>query len=246
MICDVEPLTSRVELTSPTVGVVKRLGADEGVVLKVGEVVCDIETDSGDVAETENTREVEVKSSPETTASISEPLKRTTTQPTSEEHSLDESPSDESLHQSRDDLLDTAPGAQFSGEAAMLPSPPPFSPSPLTPASSAREERRESRPWSELRKIVKASPAVRTLAARMGVELTDVRGSGEGGRVLRDDITSHADTSASVSHGEVVREAAVRGLKRDEIPVTTRVEFGRTRKVMYRAMGDMGSVPHFG
>ena len=226
-------------MTSPTIGVVKRLGAAEGVVLKVGEVVCDIETESGESEEkAEITNETEVQ---EETIAPSKP--RTTPK-------IEESKEDQSLHQSRDDLLDTSGGAQFSGEAAMLPSPPPASTSSQISSAEpvAREERREKQPWSELRKIVKASPAVRTLAARMGIELVDVKGSGEGGRVLRDDLTSHSAPASHLSSGGS-RAGEVMHLEsrdRGEIPEVTRVEFGRTRKVMYRAMGDMGSVPHFG
>jgi pyruvate/2-oxoglutarate dehydrogenase complex dihydrolipoamide acyltransferase (E2) component len=151
---------TRVELTSPTIGVVKRLGAAEGVVLKVGEVVCDIETESGESEEVpESTKESEV----EKTSTIPTQAQAQVT-PSKEEDTKE----DESLHQSRDDLLDTSGGAQFSGEAAMLPSPPPASiPSHSSTSQVTREERREKQPWSELRKIVKASPAVRTLAARM-------------------------------------------------------------------------------
>jgi len=224
----------RVELTSPTIGVVKRLGAAEGVVLKVGEVVCDIETDSGEVEEITKVEETpQVESTPPPSEPEPEPA------PTP----IVESSRDDSLHQSRDALLDSTGGAQFSGEAAMLPSPPPsprLSPSTSHPVSVP--DRVEKMPWSELRKIVKASPAVRTLAARMGIELVDVKGSGEGGRVLRDDLTSHSGHSGS-DRGEVVGTSLG---DRREVPEATRVEFGRTRKVMYRAMGDMGSVPHFG
>lgn len=208
------------------------------MVLKVGEVVCDIETVSG-----ESEEKAEVTNEPEPQEEKAAPSKPESTPKT------EESKEDESLHQSRDDLLDTSGGAQFSGEAAMLPSPPPASTpshSSVTPVS--REERREKQPWSELRKIVKASPAVRTLAARMGIELVDVEGSGEGGRVLRDDLTSHSAPASHLSSGGS-RAGEVMELEsrdRGEIPEVTRVEFGRTRKVMYRAMGDMGSVPHFG
>jgi 2-oxoisovalerate dehydrogenase E2 component (dihydrolipoyl transacylase) len=220
-------------LTSPTIGVVKRLGAAEGVVLKVGEVVCDIETESGESEEVSGiTKEPEVEktSTTHTQAQVT---------PSKEEDTKE----DESLHRSRDDILDNSGGAQFSGEAAMLPSPPPAS---IPSHYVAKEERREKQPWSELRKIVKASPAVRTLAARMGIELVDVKGSGEGGRVLRDDLTSHS-ASTSQSHDSGSRNQVEMGARdRAGIPEVTRVEFGRTRKVMYRAMGDMGQVPHFG
>jgi 2-oxoisovalerate dehydrogenase E2 component (dihydrolipoyl transacylase) len=221
-------------LTSPTIGVVKRLGAAEGVVLKVGEVVCDIETEGESEEVSENTKEPEV-----------ERTSTTHTQAQVTPSKGEDTKEDESLHQSRDDILDKSGGAQFSGEAAMLPSPPPAS---IPSHHVAKEERREKQPWSELRKIVKASPAVRTLAARMGIELVDVKGSGEGGRVLRDDLTSHS-ASTFHSHNSGSRDGdatEMGGRDRAEIPEVTRVEFGRTRKVMYRAMGDMGQVPHFG
>jgi 2-oxoisovalerate dehydrogenase E2 component (dihydrolipoyl transacylase) len=222
---------TRVELTSPTIGVVKRLGAAEGVVLKVGEVVCDIETEGESEEVSENPKEPD--------AEKPEPTSKPEPTPVKEEDTKE----DESLHQSRDDILDNSGGAQFSGEAAMLPSPPP---APTHSHHVPREERREKQPWSELRKIVKASPAVRTLAARMGIELVDVKGSGEGGRVLRDDLTSHSASASHFEGSESRNEVEMGARDRGEIPEVTRVEFGRTRKVMYRAMGDMGQVPHFG
>jgi pyruvate/2-oxoglutarate dehydrogenase complex dihydrolipoamide acyltransferase (E2) component len=216
---------------------VKRLGASEGVVLKVGEVVCDIETEAG---EAEAEEKQEDTANEETVHKVEKPETSAPSPPMPEPTLIIE---DESLHNSRDDLLDTTGGAQFSGEAAMLPSPPPARPSHSHSHShTITQERRETKPWNELRKIVKASPAVRTLAARMGIDLMDIKGSGEGGRVLRDDITSHI-TGSSLS---VDVDGQAPPGARDEVPTTTRVEFGRTRKVMYRAMGDMGSVPHFG
>jgi 2-oxoisovalerate dehydrogenase E2 component (dihydrolipoyl transacylase) len=236
---------------------VKRLGAEEGVVVKVGEVICDIETEGEGEVEGESERQ-EVQPEPEAvqvqvdeparvngmTESPSTPANTDTASshtPSASSSRVDED--DLSLHQSRDPILDSSQGAQFSGEAAMLPSPPP---SRSTPTHTPLDQitRRKEQPWSELRKIVKASPAIRTLAARMGIELAGVKGSGEGGRVLRDDLLA-------CESGTGVDSAGVGGGKMEEsdrnlIPTTTRVEFGRTRKVMYRALGDMGHVPHFG
>jgi 2-oxoisovalerate dehydrogenase E2 component (dihydrolipoyl transacylase) len=239
-------------LTSPTVGVVKRLGAEEGIVVKVGEVICDIETEGEGEVEGGSERQ-EVEPEPEAVeVELDEPAHMNgKTESASTPHDIDaDTPpprsstneDDLSLHQSRDPLLDNSQGAQFSGEAAMLPSPPP---SRSTPSHTPMDRiKRTEQPWSELRKIVKASPAIRTLAARMGIELAGVKGSGEGGRVLRDDLLAFESGSgsgvASVSVGKM--EESDRYL----IPTTTRVEFGRTRKVMYRALGDMGKVPHFG
>jgi len=235
------------------VGIVKRLGAEEGVVVKVGEIICDIET--------ETEAGVEVQSEGQDSKSESEAVQveqpASKTQPIEPTHSIPiESPpqsqsqtvdEDESLHQSRDSILDTqTQGAQFSGEAAMLPSPPPRS-SQSQDSIGETVKRREAQPWSELRKIVKASPAIRTLAARMGIELAGVKGSGEGGRVLREDLLAFdSSTSTSTSTGSNGQAGHLDGGDRSSIPTSTRVEFGRTRKVMYRAMGDMGNVPHFG
>lgn len=171
---------------------------------------------------------------------------------------------DTHLTSARDSSMDLSGGGRFSGEASIIPSAPQASfPSSSDHASvPARESRMDTGP----RKIVKASPAVRTLAARLGVPLESVRGTGEGGRVTRDDVQAKADGTVgmvmrfrgslgiedgaiSARQGAEVSQPSGAGLSnspRDAVPEKTRVEFGRTRKVMWRAMGDMGSVPHFG
>lgn len=104
--------------------------------------------------------------------------------------------------------------------------------------------------------IVKASPAVRVMAARLGVKLEEVRGTGPDGRVTQQDVQnsvprpSSSSTSAqgpaqSSSPAPTTQHLAV-SPERSKIPELTKVEFGRTRKVMYRAMGDQAHVPHFG
>ena len=253
------------ELTSPVIGVVKRLGADEGVVVKVGELICDIETDSVSADEetshqapaestnapSENdhsasTREDSIESR-EGKADASTERHDPTPAPARETRESDHELEDSSLFASRDSTMDMAnSGAQFSGEAAMLPSaPPPRRPHHHDTSSQAVPERKEGKSWGELKRIVKASPAVRTLAARMDVDLSQVRGTGDGGRVTGDDIRQHAaGTSSGLGSGGV--RPPVKEMARESVDKSTRVDFGRTRKVMYRAMGDMGQVPHFG
>lgn len=269
------PLTGyRVELTSPVIGVVKRLGADEGLVVKVGELICDIETESvpadeepsyrppgentnppaEDEHQSSNTRdEVESrKAKTESQQDSSYSLGHSLQNEGQEKRQQDEnSNSDSSLFASRDTTLDMAnSGAQFSGEAAMLPSaPPPRRPHHHdTSSQQSVPERKEGKSWGELKRIVKASPAVRTLAARMDVDLGSVRGTGDGGRVTGDDVRLHAGTGTGTSSGSgsVGGRQTVKETARESVEKSTRVEFGRTRKVMYRAMGDMGQVPHFG
>jgi pyruvate dehydrogenase E2 component (dihydrolipoamide acetyltransferase) len=61
---------------------------------------------------------------------------------------------------------------------------------------------------------VKAMPPVRKLARELGVDITAIQGSGPGGRVLRQDVETHAGTAApSVSTGGERREP-LRGVRR--------------------------------
>lgn len=296
----------RVELTSPTAGVVKRLGADEGAVVKVGQLICDIEVEGSEEESTgldsggpsgegahhaEETQSVERQSreaesnieqseSPSVTLArhVTETLERqaesgsapttpaanasahTTSASASAPDENDEHDYDESLFRPRDSS-DLAGGAQFTGEGGVIPSAPsapsssrPAATQPLYNSPVVQRDTPNSASSSRGKKeIVKASPAVRTLAARLGVDLAAIRGTGEGGRVTKEDVEGFA--AAAVGHDEPehgviggsgsASQTAMPGWREKE-PTSTRVEFGRTRKVMYRAMGDMGSVPHFG
>lgn len=164
-----------------------------------------------------------------------------------EETSYETSELEHSLLQSQDSAMESAGGGRFSGEGAILPSAP-RAHHPLAPEEIVQ---RMARTVSDgERKIAKASPAVRTLAAKLGVRLEDVRPTGEAGRVTRDDVRAASEGGAAVGPGKPAESETAaserRQAPRDAVPEITRVEFGRTRKVMYRAMGDMGSVPHFG
>ena len=47
---------------------------------------------------------------------------------------------------------------------------------------------------------VLATPAVRRVAREWGVSLSDIRGSGEGGRVLKEDILRYVEAVKGESH----------------------------------------------
>lgn len=153
-----------------------------------------------------------------------------------------------SLLLSRDEGMESSGGGAFAGEAGIVrghePKPVEIDTKPLPPRRQGREGRRE---------IVKTSPAVRTLAARLGVDLDSVKPTGEGGRVTQIDVQSAAARSNIVPSSKGGKkdenrsaEKMVYPAERNKIPEVTKVDFGRTRKVMYRAMGDMAQVPHFG
>ncbi|MEA2498322.1 MAG: hypothetical protein QOH26_727, partial [Actinomycetota bacterium] len=99
-----------------------------------------------------------------------------------------------------------APAAASAGPRAVAPPPPPIRPiAPMPQPDIAMEVR------------VKAMPPVRKLARSLGVELGSIRGSGPGGRVLREDVELYAangrnrDQTPSRSGG---RREALRGVRR--------------------------------
>lgn len=112
-------------------------------------------------------------------------------------------------------------------------------------------------PSTAARTIIKTSPAIRTLAAKHSIDLSSITPTGEGGRITKDDIENVISAEGGVGSEYKSGSAKVEpeitlaksgpqttALKKEED--VTRVEFGRTRKVMYRAMSGMGNVPHFG
>ncbi|WVQ72270.1 hypothetical protein IAR50_001819 [Cryptococcus sp. DSM 104548] len=270
---EVQSDKSVVELTSHATGKVTSIKGEIGQMVKVGQTLCVIETDEaaeevpddepsppqGQVGEAANQAEQKQESGKEYIKShespavaqaedlseqferASEPHPSSSSSPSPEasrpprKHSLDDTPalsSHEHLFKDQDAAMDASGPAQLSGEASILPSAP-------RPAASPTQDRpipdRQARS-EETKKIVKASPAVRTLAAKVEVELDGVKATGEGGRVTREDVQAAVVSAAS----------QVGGTMQVDEGETTRVEFGRTRKVMWKALGEQAKVPHFG
>ena len=246
----------RAELTSPTSGKVAKLVASEGQTVRVGQTLCEIHTDGdesvGELAERQDEVNpvadgataqpyLQVDSDPsEATAS---PAVQEAEQATEKlEKSAESNRGDEHLLRSRDAALDSASDSLFSGEATLLPSAPRRR-HPLDTESAPVVDRAEAGP-SQTKKLVKASPAVRTLAMKLGVELSGVQATGEGGRVTKEDVQGAVSSSGApkASRTETSRTYG----RRETAAAVTRVEFGRTRRVMWKALGEQGSVPHFG
>ena len=148
-----------------------------------------------------------------------------------------------------DESSEYAGGAKFTGEASILPS----APEPTISSSSTQPvvPRRETTATNE-RKISLSSPAVRALARRLDVDLEDVHGSGEKGRIRKEDVEASAAAQSGISASGRLSGITSRTMlslsaaERSKEPELNRVEFGRTRKVMWKALGAQGSVPHFG
>lgn len=290
--------TKRVELTSHAKGIVRDIKTDPGHMVKVGTVLCVIETDepSENAAEDDlqappqldnaqdsvgdNTKsptlgvqpqklsgQDEIRAHESATVAqaedLSEELERAserespppTPSASRRKHPLTDADKDEddrfseteTLFRAHDASMDASGPTKLSGEAAILPSASRREPEQYTVPVP---ERRFQPVGDRERAVIKAAPAVRTLALRLGIDLSQVTPSGEGGRVVREDVLSASNTTAGVEN----QSAQVKGYNtqatsnKSEVieQETTRVEFGRTRKVMFKALSEQAKIPHFG
>ncbi len=88
-----------------------------------------------------------------------------------------------------------------------------------------------------------ASPLVRRIARQYGIDLSGVRGTGPGGRIIRRDIMSLVDGATN----EAVLESAEQALViTDERRGSESVALSSTRRVIARRLGESArTIPHF-
>jgi 2-oxoisovalerate dehydrogenase E2 component (dihydrolipoyl transacylase) len=113
-------------------------------------------------------------------------------------------------------------------------------PAPSTPVQPINEAppvaQVEEKPKSTGR--VMASPATRRRAREAGVELTEVQGSGPGGRILREDFDSFVEQRTA--RPQKARSTANAGAEIEEIPV-----IGIRRVIAQRMTQTVQTIPHF-
>jgi len=93
-----------------------------------------------------------------------------------------------------------------------------------------------------------AGPAVRRLARELGVELSAVRGSGPGGRIIREDVVAAVRQSAGQSRpgtGAMAGRSRERGGERDDWGPIRREQMSRMRKTIAANMvRSVTTIPH--
>jgi pyruvate/2-oxoglutarate dehydrogenase complex dihydrolipoamide acyltransferase (E2) component len=92
------------------------------------------------------------------------------------------------------EVAGAAPEAQHSAEAAAPSTPAEAGPSTAAAQATAEETVTEATAEGADRPRLRLSPAVRRLAEEHDIDPTRLRGSGEGGRVTRDDVLAFLDT----------------------------------------------------
>ncbi|MEO1332924.1 MAG: dihydrolipoamide acetyltransferase family protein [Myxococcota bacterium] len=100
---------------------------------------------------------------------------------------------------------DSAPASEANGSAAAEPAPAPAPapsspPASTTPAASSSAPR-EAKESSDASKSVKSSPVVRKIAAEHDVDISQIEGSGIGGRVTKQDILAFIDNGGASGGG---------------------------------------------
>tara|TARA_B100000927_G_scaffold51597_1_gene38527 strand:+ start:21262 stop:22545 length:1284 start_codon:yes stop_codon:yes gene_type:complete len=88
-------------------------------------------------------------------------------------------------------------------------------------------------------KRIKASPVARKLAAELGVDLSRIRGSGTGGRIVKEDV-EYAPSGGSGSGSDLGLLPSTVGLTNDNTPLT-----GMRRVIAQRLLESKTTVPHF-
>ena len=87
----------------------------------------------------------------------------------------------------------------------------------------------------------KASPVARRIAREKGVDLSDVTGTGPGGRITREDVLALATTG--ISSTAKITSSTIAGVQTD---TSGRVDLSRMRQTIARStIQSKGGIPHF-
>ena len=140
-----------------------------------------------------------------------------------------------------------------SAEPAEAAETPVVSAAPPTPAPQPRAATSGPTPWPQLgvQRVgadgrspadVPAAPSVRALAREIGVEITEVQGTGPAGRVTRDDVKRHARERSRVPSGSGIAQPPLPDFSKWG-PIE-REGMSAIRRATARNMGYAWSVPH--
>jgi pyruvate dehydrogenase E2 component (dihydrolipoamide acetyltransferase) len=108
----------------------------------------------------------------------------------------------------------------------------------------APQQRPEPKEQESAEPRVKVSPVARRIAAELGVDLSNVKGTGPEGRVIETDVRAAAKSlRASVDRGAKAETKASPAVKAGE---SARIQLSGMRKVIaQRLVESLGPVPHF-
>lgn len=220
------------EVPSPYAGKVTEVLAKKGDTIAIDQVIIRVDTDAsaGDDAgsarsETQATKASRKKEAPAKVETRSEAPRKPV--------EADEAETDEAEEE------DTEP--------TKAPEPrrtPGKQPAPAAAASLGTSQQSERRSGGD-RRTAPASPTLRRLARELGVDLDNVTGSGPGGRILKDDLTSHARNVVAGASATVRRSTADEVTENTKWGPVVRETMSRVRQVTARTMSEAWTtIPH--
>ncbi len=235
-LAEVETDKAVVEMPSPRAGRITKLHAEEGETIEVGQVIVTIEegATAGDAAAPATPPPPAAAPAPAAQApaadSAAAPPSEPAAPPAAPPTPPDEDEEEEFYTGSVIGQLEEAPDEPDEVQA----------PAPVAPAAVEED--------AATLKVL-AMPSVRAMAKELGVDLGRVRGTGPGGRILRQDIEDHAESAVygrptvsapSVQLAEIESaEAWMDGtIEQDEHGVVERVTFKGIRRTMARRMAE--------
>ena len=138
-------------------------------------------------------------------------------------------------------LLASLKGAQSESQPGVA------SKTEAAPAATAAQAQEESASSSSENGRVKASPLAKKIAQEKGVDLTLVKGSGDGGRIIKKDIDSYTPVAAPAASAKSAPAASVAAF--NAAPGAegyTDISLSQMRKVIARRLSESKfSAPHF-
>ncbi|MCG9972766.1 2-oxo acid dehydrogenase subunit E2 [Christiangramia crocea] len=179
----VESDKASVEIPSPEAGKVASVEVSEGDEVHVGDVIIKLETseDSGDSEDSDGSEDSEDKK--EKQDSAEKKKKKETSEEDTEEEKEDKEEKDSSKEEAEDS----------GGE-------------PEKKKDSDKKESDEDDKTGEEGQKIPASPGVRRFARELGVDLSEVKGSGKDGRISKDDVKAHSKEGSKSKAGPQVSE----------------------------------------
>jgi len=244
----VEVQTDKVntEIPSPVAGTLKEVKVEEGQTVPIGTLLAIFDTADGEAA-----AQPSAPAAPQRAPQQPQPQAAAPQAPSATPQAP--KPSDRGAPQPSGGLGSpaargpSAPSAPAQAAAPARAAPPPQSSSPR-PAPAATEERPDL-------SDVRATPAVRKLASEQGIDISQIEGTGLGGRVSRKDVedfiaqrqTSQQQAAARVvpaqpqtpSQAAPARQAPVPSLAGDEL-----VPLSQMRRAIANNMVQAWSAPH--
>ena len=243
----VEVQTDKVntEIPSPVAGTLKEVKVEEGQTVPIGTLLAVFDTADGEAA-AQPSASPQPQASSQPTAAAPKPSQPAGVPPASGRAPSERGPSVPPPSASRPSAPEGA--ARASTRAAP---PPPQSPSPAPQSSGAATATAERPDLSDVR----ATPAVRKLAGENGIDISEIEGTGLGGRVSRKDVedfiaqrqSSRQQAPTRVvqaqpqapSQSAPVRQAPVPSLSGDEL-----VPLSQMRRAIANNMVQAWSAPH--